>query len=202
MASRNRDAIAQAIRVQRARQMSGLPTAGFFGDILRGIGRTAVGAIPIVGTGISTALFPRKPTVVAPPSPGSCPPGFVTDSRGRCVRSGVTGAVQRFLPGGETGVLPGRADGFGEATVGAFGIPALVPAGVSSVSLRCPPGAVLGKDNLCYQKGSIPVAFRKWRPARKPPISAKDWKCLQVSSRLEKKTKAIAMKAGWKGLKR
>jgi len=86
--------------------------------------------------------------------------------------------------------------------MGAFGVPALVPAQAQAMSLHCPPGAILGKDNLCYQKGSIPMQFRKWRPARKPPISAKDWRALQVSARVKEKAKKVAGTAGFTCRKR
>jgi hypothetical protein len=98
--------------------------------------------------------------------------------------------------------MPAVRDDFGQAVVGPFGIPALVPAGVTTVSRRCPPGAVLGKDDLCYMKGSIPAKYRKWPPARKPPISAKDFATLRVSNRVRDKSKKIAGMAGFTCKKR
>lgn len=199
MASRMRVIEARALRTQRAAQMAGQPTAGFFGDLLRGVGRVATSAIPVIGGAVSGALFGGGGSAGQRPlAKADCPPGFRTDpNTGRCLQEGIGGAVKRFIPGGATGVLPGVTNGFGEAVLGSFGVPALVPAQAQSVSLHCPPGAILGKDNLCYQKGSIPMQFRKWRPARKPPISAKDWRALQVSKRVSEKAKKIAGTAGF-----
>ena len=144
------------------------------------------------------ALGGGRPSVAAK---SSCPPGFFADpNTGICKAAGIGGAVERFLPGGRTGVLPtspAAPQAYGEAVVGSFGVPALQPAQAQTVALRCPPGAVLGKDNLCYQKGSIPMQFRKWRPAKKPPISAKDWKAMQTADRVRKKAKTVATKAGY-----
>jgi len=192
-----------AIKAQRARQLQGQPTYGFFGDLIGGIGRVATSIIPgpvddIIFEGASRLFGGGKPSVAAK---SSCPPGFFADpNTGVCKAGGVGGAVQRFLPGGQTGTLPqvpASQQAYGNAVMGSFGVPALQPAQAQSVALRCPPGSVLGKDNLCYQKGSIPAQFRKWRPARKPPISAKDWKALQTADRVKNKAKNVATKAGF-----
>lgn len=204
---------AMALRAQRARAMAGQPTYGFF-DTLKSIGR----GIATVATGIIPGTLDDKlvSAVLGSSSPQQnkrtvtarvdCPPGFrANPSTGICEAEGMIGAVQRFLPGGQTGTLPqvnGGAVGYGNAVMGSFGVPALQPAQASTVAFRCPPGSVLGKDNLCYQKGSIPMQFRKWRPAKKPPISAKDWRALQTSARVEKKAKNIAQKAGFSCRKR
>jgi len=205
--SRGKSAIALAVKTQRARQLAGMPTYGFLGDLVGGLGKVVTSIIPgpiddIIFQGASDLLGGGKKSVAAK---SSCPPGFrANPSTGVCEVEGVMGAVQRFLPGGQTGTLPQmpRSNGYGNAVVGSFGVPALQPAQASSVALRCPPGAVLGKDNLCYQKGSIPAQFRKWRPARKPPISAKDWKALQTADRVKNKAKNIAGKAGFTCRKR
>jgi len=204
---------AMALRAQRARMMAGQPTYGFF-DTLKSIGR----GIATVATGIIPGTLDDKlvSAVLGSSSPqqnrqtvtarANCPPGFrANPNTGICEVEGPIGAIQRFVPGGQTGTLP-QANGvpaaYGNAVMGSFGVPALQPAQASAMSLRCPPGSVLGKDNLCYQKGSIPMQFRKWRPAKKPPISAKDWRALQTSARVEKKAKNIAMKAGFSCRKR
>lgn len=111
-----------------------------------------------------------------------CQPGFEFRN-GRCERTGIGGHMQRAFPGGETGT---QLDIFGEAVVGAFGVPALVPAADFVSTFKCPRGSVLGQDNLCYRKGSIPVQFRKWRPGPKPFISGGDRKCLLRADRLRK----------------
>jgi len=121
-----------------------------------------------------------------------CSEGFRTDPRtGQCVRTGVVGAVQRVVPGGQTGTM---ADVFGEAVVGAFGMPALVPAQVGSIDrqdgtvgpiLKCPPRMVLGVDNLCYTKGTRGLAaFRKWKPGTRPFLTGGDVKVLRRANTL------------------
>jgi len=139
---------------------------------------------------------------------GSCPSGYERDSTGNCVKSGFGGAVERFVPGGQTGTL---ADQYGEAVVGSFGIPAIVPMQTGTVrkrdgtvnpTLGCPPGAVLGKDNLCYMKGSIPRQFRKWKPKPRPVMSAADGKTLRKADRLRTKVKKLATSSGFSCRKR
>lgn len=200
MASRQRTVEARALRAQRARQMAGQPTYGFFSDLIRGAGSVIGSIIPgpiddfVINKGIDLFTSDQKPGARA-----DCPPGFTPNPRtGVCEVTGVKGTIERFLPGGSTGTLPQVPDArYGNAVMGSFGVPALQPAQASSMMLRCPPGSVLGKDNLCYQKGSIPAQFRKWKPARKPPISAKDWKALQTSKRVSDKAKKIAGTAGY-----
>jgi hypothetical protein len=129
-----------------------------------------------------------------------CPTGFeINPATGLCEKVGFVGAVQRLLPGGATGTAVATTD-FGAAVIGAFGRPALEPAVSTGVVRRCPKGAFLGTDNLCYEK--LPREFRKWPPPTKPPISSKDWKALQVSNRVREKSKKIASAAGFTCKKR
>lgn len=188
-------------------QMAGQPTYGFFGDILKGIGSVAKTLIPgPIDDLIIDTVSGRVGSQNQPGAEANCPPGFQVNSKtGVCEAIGVVPAIQRFLPGGQTGTLPqvpatggvAPANGYGAAVMGTFGVPALQPVQASTMTLRCPPGSVLGKDNLCYQKGSIPPKFRKWRPGRKPPISAGDWKALQTADRVKNKAKTVAGKAGF-----
>lgn len=129
---------------------------------------------------------------------GGCPEGHVWRN-GRCEQVGVGGALERWLPGGETGT---GVDVYGEATVGSFGMPALVPATVSQPTRRCPPGAVLGKDNLCYQKGAIPNKWRKWPKPPRPALTAGDMKTLRRAKSLQNKVKRAAQGAGFSCRKR
>jgi len=199
--SRRRNNASSMIAAQRARQLAGQPTYGFFGDVFRGIGTVAKHIIP---GSLDDAIIDRvsgsfsgkgRREAVAR---ASCPPGFQANPQtGVCEVQGIGGAVQRFLPGGQTGTLPTPATGYGEAVVGAWGKPALMPAQAQGVTLRCPPGAVLGKDNLCYERSSIPNSARKWPKPTKPPISRADWKALQTADRVKNKAKGIATKAGF-----
>ncbi len=123
----------------------------------------------------------------------SCPPGTVRGRDGVCERTGFRAQVQQALPGGRTGT---QADIFGDAVVGFMGVPALVPAQVPSFRQQCPPGMVLGRDNLCYNKGTKGVAaFRKWPPGTKPFLTGGEVKCIRRANTLMKsKTKKAFLK--------
>jgi len=154
--------------------ITGGPSAAISRFLEGGGGRTT--AMPPVFTGLnrgeSLGFAPRT----------QCQPGFIFRNN-RCERMGLIGAGQRGLPAGALGT---QADIFGEAVVGAFGVPGLVPAFENVPTLRCPPGTVLGRDDVCYRKGSIPIQFRKWRPGPKPFLSGGDRKCLLRADRLRK----------------
>jgi len=103
---------------------------------------------------------------------------------------------RRALPGGKPMISPAAADQFGAAVVGAFGIPALEPQVIPTTRMRCPKGTVLGEDDLCYNKGSIPVKYRKWRPGPKPVVSRADQKAIQRADRARKRLVSLTKKAG------
>ena len=133
---------------------------------------------------------------------GPCPSGYEWKN-GKCQATGLGSALERWVPGGETGTL---ADDYGEAVVGAFGKPALMPAvagqvakrdGTTGPILRCPRGTVLGKDNLCYPKGSITNANRKWPKPTKAPITAADMRMLSKISTLQGRIEKAAVRAGY-----
>jgi len=161
-------------------QPSQLPIApGFFGDLFRGL------------TGGQTPGEFAGATIRRGFAPVECTPPRLLIA-GNCVDPTA------ILPGGDPFVVPeaGRTiAGGGGAVVGSFGIPAIMPIQVAQPTLRCPPGAVLGKDSLCYMKTSIPKAFRKWRPAPKPPMSAADAKALRRIGTLQGKVKRLAKSA-------
>ena len=124
----------------------------------------------------------------------SCPPGAVGNTNtGVCETPGFLGTAQRFVPGGATGTI---ADAFGEAVMGSFGIPVLVPAQVGTISrrdgsvgpiLRCPPGMVLAVDNLCYSKGTRGLAsFRKWKPGTRPFLTGGEVRVLRRAETLRR----------------
>lgn len=164
--------------------LGGFVTGGPAGAITGGI----AGAIGITGS------TPGKP---------ACAPGFKMVN-GQCVTEGISGAVQRILPGGQTGTM---VDSYGEAVLGAWGKPALVPRQVGTITrndgstspvLRCPRGAVLGIDNLCYQKGSKGLQ-RKWPAGSRPIISANDAKTLKKIGSLQERVKKAWQIAGKPG---
>jgi len=116
----------------------------------------------------------------------SCSPGYVTDAQGRCVKEGFAGAVQRFLPGGQTGMMPSET--YGNAVYGRYGV-ALEPAQVPSYRLKCPPGMLLGTDNLCYD--SLTKKERKWKPGAKPFLTGGQMNAIRTATRLRKKGKKL-----------
>lgn len=122
-----------------------------------------------------------------------CPTGFEWDGS-RCVQTGVRGTIERFLPGGETGT---GADVYGQAVIGAFGKPALVPFVEAQPTRRCPPGAVLGKDNLCYDRRSIRNSDRKWPKPPKPPITVADRKAIRRAASAQNRVKRLAGDVGF-----
>lgn len=164
---------------------------------------TTAGAAAAIAAGIRNIVGGGTDPNNKPGAAASCPEGYRVDpDTGMCVTTGVGGTIQRYLPGGKSGTM---ADAYGEAVVGAFGTPALVPAQVGTITrrdgttgpvLRCPPGAVLGKDQLCYMKGSIPRQFRKWKPDAKCPISRRDLQAMKAIGRVQKKIKSLASDAG------
>lgn len=140
---------------------------------------------------------PRSPGVNPTGFTGGtgCQPGFEWDGA-RCRETGVGGFVKRAIPGGDTGY---GMDVYGEAVVGAFGKPALVPYVASVPTSRCPPGAVLGKDNLCYAKGSISNSERKWPKPTRPLLTAGEMKTLRKVNTLQNKVKRAWQAAGKPG---
>jgi len=215
----------RAVMLQMARSRRGQRTFGFFSSVFglgKKLARTALSSLPVVGPALSTvqrlvstsrAPLTQPVSSFAPPTKAAggatagagCPAGFKLVN-GRCVVAGITGLAQRLIPGGETGLLPTAADEFGEAVVGSFGVPALVPAQVGTIArrdgtvspiLRCPRGSVLGIDELCYNKAVLPVKFRKWAPGPRPPISAADWKAARTFSSVQKKIKKVAGDSGF-----
>jgi len=131
-------------------------------------------------------------------SPTGCPEGSVVDSEGKCVTAGIGGAVQRGLPFGKTGTL---ADYSGEVRMGLYG-PALVPVQVGTVArrdgtqgpiLRCLYGMVLGRDSLCYNKGTRGLQ-RKNPPGTRPFLTGGEVRVLSRARGLEKRAKKLVGK--------
>lgn len=153
---------------------------------------------PTIGTPIGEFTLPpitfgRDTGRAVPNLGGACDPGFVRDQTGICVFQGSPADISTGPSG------PGFTGSSGQAVMGAFGIPAMLPIIVGNIGgapiRRCMAGAVLGKDDLCYMKGSIPRQFRKWRPAAKPPMSAADAKALRRIGTLQNKVKGLAKSA-------
>lgn len=97
------------------------------------------------------------------------------------------------------------------AKMGIFGAPAVPPQVVGTVARttgcggvspirRCPSGTVLGKDNLCYAKGSIPNKLRKWPKTAKAPVTAYDARMMRKYGPGGSKQSGVKRLAGAAGL--
>ena len=176
--------------------------------------------IPVIGTGVSvfselqrtftpgpsrppsrSTFFDRGPTIrTSATSLRGCPSGFITDEFGQCVRAEVGPRLRdrlaAIIPGGGTGLVP--SDDFGEAVVGAFGIPALEPAVFSQIRHQCPSGMVLGRDMLCYPKAVLrrDSKFRKWRPGPRPLLSGGKRKAIRTARAAILEVKEVAKSLG------
>lgn len=128
----------------------------------------AKGCELLTGTARDICLFGLRFVPQGTPSTG-CPAGMVKLGD-TCVD------LTALPPGGDPAFTPTTAFEGGQATVGAFGLPALAPTGISRIVRKCGRGMVLGVDNLCYPKAVLTgrSKFRKWRQPVRPPISRRD----------------------------
>jgi len=113
---------------------------------------------------------------------GPCQPGFEFRN-GRCQEAGFGGLVRRTLPGGGTGL---QETGRGSLVGGMGG---WVPVEIPTSRASCGRGAVLGKDNLCYDKRSIRNSDRMWPKARRPLLTGGDLNCISKASRAANRMK-------------
>jgi len=104
-------------------------------------------------------------------------------------------AITPALPGATGVTIP-----TGQATVGAFGLPALAPQGVSRLVRKCGRGMVLGVDNLCYPKAVLTgrSKFRKWRRAVRPPVTRRDVVAIRRAAGARDRVKELAKDVGLK----
>lgn len=181
-----------------------------FGGIGRAIGGIVKDLIP--GT-IGDGLIDRVTGGGGPAAAAPCPRGRVRVGP-NCVaiQTGATsGAVIPYTPRppiaipsipsrGAPIMIPGASFPApvtgGAAVVGAFGIPAMQPQVEFVERRQCLKGMVLGEDNLCYAKGSLPRKFRKWRPDPRPPVTAADAKAIRRADRTRKRLVALTNKSG------
>jgi len=129
---------------------------GAIGGFARGGGSGRSGGQPISPRSMAGPSFTRR---------GPCAKrGNVRDASGRCVpRSrGVGAAIQRFVPGGASGL-----EGGGAAIMGQYGA-AMIPEVDMRRTLVCLPGMVLGKDLNCYNKRDISNKEREWPRGTRP----------------------------------
>lgn len=130
----------------------------------------------------------------------ACEPGYELAPDGTCR------AVATYGGGGGTGTsVTGPPGPEGNPTVGAWGMPAIVPQivgrirranGSEGLILKCPTRMVLGADNLCYMK-PLAARYRKWRPAPRPPVSAEDARAIRLAASAKKRVKKLAGRVGF-----
>jgi hypothetical protein len=160
-----------------------------------------VGAVTSGSSGTTGANSAGAQTGAGFAASSPCPQGYVKNAQtGVCELSGLAGTVQRVLPGGQTGTM---SDVSGQVVIGAFGIPAMYPTQVGSITrgdgtvspiLRCHSRMKLGADDLCYMKGTRGVMWKYHR--QKPVISRKDYKALSAIGRVQRVAEKLAKDAG------
>jgi len=117
-----------------------------------------------------------KPTTPLVPT-SSCPDGQV----------GIPPACFDLVPGGDTSG-GGMYIGYGEAVMGRYGA-AIQPAVMPIQVKKCPRGAVLGNDGLCYNSRDLRKSDRMWVPGRKPLLTGGDLNAIARASRAANKMK-------------
>jgi len=154
-------------------------------DALSGIARSAclliMSRIPGAGTGGTSQTDIVGPT--------GCPSGMVKIGN-KCLD------LTALPPGGDPALVPAT----GATTVGAFGLPASFPAGISRVVRSCGPRMVLGIDNLCYPKAVLPPRskFRKWRRPPRVPVTRRDVVAIRRSAGAKDRVAELAKDVGLK----
>ena len=85
--------------------------------------------------------------------------------------------------------------------VGGIGTPALVMQPQVTTRYVAPPGYVIvrrrmpdGSEAIAAVEKNYARKMGLWRPRRKPPISAKEWRQFKTAARVQRKLERIAMK--------
>lgn len=177
---------------------SDIDLGGILGPIATGIGQGIRDRI--AGRGRGRGQAPPPPPQFFPPGGGGgggpCPAGTIRFPP-------VFGPCLDLQPGGATQGA-GMVATPGEAVVGAFGMPAMLPEAEQRVVRNCGPGMVLGKDDLCYPRAVLGRRnrFRKWRAPTRPPITSSDMKAIRTATRARDRVKDLAKDVGFTCRKR
>lgn len=91
-------------------------------------------------------------------------------------------------PGGDT-QGGGMYIGYGEAVMGRYGA-AIQPSVIPQQVRRCPRGAVLGNDGLCYNRKDLRRDERWWIPGRKPLLTGGDLNAITKANRAATKLRS------------
>lgn len=113
---------------------------------------------------------------------GPCPKGYhaTGDPRQPCAQDGIS----TYIPGDI-----GKPDYVYNPVLGRFG-QGSTPVRVQTTKLGCPPGMVLGKDNVCYDH--LARTHRKWNPGHKPLLTGGDMNAIRKTKSLEKRWRKVA----------
>lgn len=132
---------------------------------------------------------------------------FTCNARGQAVNASLTACIVPPGPGSftvdPTALMPGgrplfsgvaAGDAFGAAEMGRFGA-GLIPASTDVRTRRCPRGAVLAVDGLCYNRRDLRKSDRMWPPGRKPLLTGGDLNAIsratRAARRIETQTKRL-----------
>ncbi len=162
-------------------------------EAVRGIIGGGGGAIPGGGGGF-------VPATQAQLALKDCPFGSRLNNQGVCVQTliGPTNGGAKTcdqLRRGDTADQAewqrrcgraGERQDFGAATMGQFGA-GLEPMVIDTMFRRCPRGAVLGKDGLCYNRTAIKNVDRLWPMGTKPLLTGGEMRCIRIASRASNK---------------
>lgn len=188
----------------------------FIGDIFKGVGKVATGAVGGLVSGgplglVTGAVHGAESAFAGDPAPApaihafpSTPPdtsgGFSGIKLGPLelgthfpATPAPTGTQPVHTNGGGTLPIIGRI-GFKPRTIGILNSNKEHPR--PHPIKRCPRGYVLAVDKLCYPRRMVARQWRKWPPRRKPPISRREYRAILDAAAGRKKAEKVAKKAG------
>ena len=191
---------------------------GFIHKKLFGIGKGLVGAIPGIGTAITTAtgvitaltakgqqkqvalrtkfeLPGTAVSIVGPPRTfvGPPPPVFAhPQDQGPCLPGLIRGPQGRCIA--PTSPL-GAKILVGQAVMGKYGA-ALIPGSQIIDRAVCLVGMQLGDDGLCYNKGNITNKQRMWPAGAKPLLTGGEMNAIRTASTARGRVAKAAARLG------
>ncbi len=174
------------------------PQAAFgFGDIVGAGVSILKRAIPGPVDDVLIDAIGRK---LNKPSAPQIAPSFSPTGSGPCTFPAIRVGSQCVDP---SAALPGgrpltRPAGTGvPANQSVFGLYVEPVEELVQVS-RCPPGTVLGKDDLCYDRSALPNNLRKYPKPARLPVTRSDMTAIRKAKSAEKRVAALAKTAGLK----
>lgn len=106
-----------------------------------------------------------------------------------CKKKGGTGVIE-----GISQVLPGMQSG--EAGTDQFGRLVKKPVTRQRNIRLCGRGFVLGKNGLCYAKGTLPRNEREWKPQPRPPLTGADARAIRRAAAAKKRVRKLGSAVG------